>query len=243
VKHLLVNGDDLGISPGVNRGVVDAHRHGPLTSASLIVNLPWSDQAAGLARELPALSVGLHANLADPSGRPLVDRETGAGCRAVLQRQLDRFQRLMGCMPTHLDAHHNLHRDPRLLPWFLEVAGRYGLPLREHSPVRYLSSFYGQWGGATHLEQISVQGLLGLLEAEVAESPEGVTELGCHPGYSDPRLRSSYRIEREAELRTLCDPLVREFLAARGIRLVNFREAMELVGGAAPEEGSACPPW
>lgn len=242
MKHLIVNGDDLGASRGVNRGLVEAHRRGPLTSASLIVNLAASRHAARLTRELPALSVGLHANLTDSSGRPLVDLETGARCREALQRQLDRFQELMGCLPTHLDAHHNLHRNPRLLPWFLELAESYGLPLREHSPVRYLSRFYGQWGGGTHLEQISVQGLIRLLESELIEMPRGVAELGCHPGYCEPELRSSYRMEREAELRTLCHALLRQFLSGRQIRLVNFREAMGLLAGGSREGESACPP-
>ena len=39
---LFINADDLGISPGVNRGIVEAHRAGPLTSASLLVNMPAS---------------------------------------------------------------------------------------------------------------------------------------------------------------------------------------------------------
>jgi predicted glycoside hydrolase/deacetylase ChbG (UPF0249 family) len=234
MKCIVVNGDDLGASPGVNRGMAEVHRRGPLTSASFIVNLPASQEGARLARDLPGLSVGLHANLTDASGRALVDLETGERCRAVLHEQMRSFRELMGRLPTHLDSHHNLHRNPRLLPYFLELADRYELPLREHSPVRYLSSFYGQWGGHTHLEQISVQGLIGLVETKIST---GVTELSCHPGYCDPQLRSSYRMEREVELRTLCDPVVQEFLSAQQIRLVNFVEAMKLLAGAALEEG------
>jgi predicted glycoside hydrolase/deacetylase ChbG (UPF0249 family) len=59
--------------------------------------------------------------------------------------------------------------------------------------------------------------------------PEGVTELSCHPGHGDPQLRSSYRMEREVELHTLCHPLVRERFPALQIRLVNFAEAMDLL--------------
>jgi chitin disaccharide deacetylase len=234
VRYLIVNGDDLGASPGVNRGLAEAHRRGPLTSASLIVNLPASRHGARVARGLQGLSVGLHANLTDASGNALVDLETGERCRAVLDEQLRAFEKLMASEPTHLDSHHNLHRNPRLLPYFLEVAHRYGLPLREHSPVRYLSDFYGRWGGETHPEQISLQSLIGLLETEVST---GVTELSCHPGYPDLLLRSSYQVEREVELRTLCDPGLRAFLAERRIRLVDFREAMDLLAGKA-EEGA-----
>jgi predicted glycoside hydrolase/deacetylase ChbG (UPF0249 family) len=233
---IVVNGDDLGASPGVNRGTAEVHRCGLLTSASLMVNMPASREGARLARDLPGLSVGLHANLADASGRPLVDFETGERCRTVLHEQMRSFGELTGFAPTHLDSHHNLHRNPRLLPYFLEAADRYGLPLREHSPVRYFPGFYGQWGGETHPEQISVQGLIGLVETEISA---GVTELSCHPGYCDPQLRSTYRMEREVELRTLCDPAVREFLSARQIRLVNFGEAMSLLAAdQAGEEGT-----
>ena len=241
MKYLIVNGDDLGASPGVNRGLAEAHRRGVLTSASLIVNLPASPHGARLARGLQGLTVGLHANLTGASGHALVDLETGERCRAVLDEQLRAFQQLMAGPPTHLDSHHNLHRHPRLLPYFLEVADRNGLPLREHSPVRYLSNFYGRWGGQTHPEQISLQGLIGLLETELRGGvATGVTELSCHPGFRDPLLRSSYRVEREVELRTLCDPALRAFLAARRIRLVDFREAMALLTGSAvePAEGA-----
>jgi len=47
----------------------------------------------------------------------------------------------MGRPPTHLDSHHNVHREPQPLPCFVELAAEHGLPLREHSPVRYFSTF------------------------------------------------------------------------------------------------------
>jgi predicted glycoside hydrolase/deacetylase ChbG (UPF0249 family) len=236
MRCIVVNGDDLGVSPGVNEGITEAHQHGVLTSASLMVEMPASREGADVAKDLPALSVGLHADLTDPGGQQLAGCEAVQRCGAVLQRQLDRFQELVGRLPTHLDSHHNVHRDPLLLPFFLELADRHRLPLREHSPVRHVGSFYGQWNGETHLEQISVDGLIGLVATEVRE---GVTEIGCHPGYADPQLRSSYRREREAELRTLCDSAVLEFLSARHIRLVSFVEAMTLLADA--EQGRGTP--
>lgn len=234
MQCVVVNGDDLGLSPGINQGIAEAHQQGVLTSASLMVEMPASREGAELAHNLPALSVGLHADLSSMGGQQLAGRNAAQHCRAVLQRQLDRFQELVGRLPTHLDSHHNVHRDPLLLPFFLELADRHRLPLREHSPVRHVGSFYGQWSGETHLEQISVDSLIGLLETEVRE---GATEIGCHPGHTGPQLRSSYRREREAELRTLCDPAVREFLSERHIRLVDFREAMELLAEAEPAGG------
>jgi predicted glycoside hydrolase/deacetylase ChbG (UPF0249 family) len=51
-----------------------------------------------------------------------------------------------------------------------------------------------------------------------------VTELACHPGYVDAGFESSYHVEREAELRTLCDPAVRLAIDEHGFRLIGFAE-------------------
>ena len=223
MKYLIVNADDFGASRGINRGILEAHQRGILTSTSLMVNRPGSDEAAALSRTAPQLSVGLHVDLGERGATPSGDWP--GWCRGQLAEQLGRFQELMGRAPTHLDSHHNVHRDPQALPEFLALASQQGLPLREHSHVRYYSKFYGQWGGQTHLEQISVESLTRMLETEIEE---GITELSCHPGYLDASHTGSYSVEREAELRTLCDPAVRGLLAAHSIQLVSYHDLMKL---------------
>ena len=221
MKYCIVNGDDFGASRGINRGIVEAHCHGVLTSTSLMVNRSASEEAAILSRELPELSIGLHVNITTEDGELVVDLAAPDECRAELYRQLERFQDLMGRLPTHIDSHHNVHRSPQLLPHFLDLAQQYRLPLREHSLVRYFPSFYGQWDGETHLEQISVENLVQMLKTEFRE---GFTELSCHPGYVDPEFSSTYSIERETELQTLCRPIIRSKLAELQIQLIGFRE-------------------
>lgn len=223
MKYLIVNGDDFGASRGINRGIIEAHRRGILTSTSLIVNMPWSEEAARLCRALPDLSVGLHVHIMNNGGAAPTD---GDNFRAELDRQFLRFVEVMDRAPTHLDSHHNVHRDPRLLPHFLDLAREHGLALREHSAVRYFSKFYGQWSGETHPEQISVENLTRMLETEIQE---GITELSCHPGYVDPDFPSGYATERETEIRTLCDPTLQQVLAERSIQLVNFRDLDNLM--------------
>jgi len=219
MKYLIVNADDFGASRGINRGILEAHLRGILTSTSLLVNTAWSEEAAALSRAAPALSVGLHVDLRDE----LKDANVpfGQRLRERLEEQFRRFQEMIGHPPTHLDSHHNLHRDPRALPHFLDLAQQHHLPLREHSPVRYFPKFYGRWGGETHFEQISVESLTRMLEREIAE---GITELSCHPGYVDPDYSTGYCAERETELRTLCEPLIRRVLAEQGIDLISYHE-------------------
>jgi predicted glycoside hydrolase/deacetylase ChbG (UPF0249 family) len=227
MKYLIVNADDFGASRGINRGIVEAHRRGILTSTSLLVDMPCSAEATRLSRDLPRLSVGLHidVDLIRVGEGTSVDGAYADRRRAELQRQFRRFQELMGSLPTHLDSHHNGHRDPRVLPDYLELARQHGLPLRGHSLARYVSKFYGQWDGMTHLEQVGVGSLVRMLETEVGE---GFTELSCHPGYIDPDYQSSYSVEREAELLTLCDPIVRRVLEEQDVRLISFRELSHL---------------
>ena len=64
-RVLIVNADDLGLSPGVNAGIIEAHLRGIVTSASLMVRQPAAREAARLARAHPGLSVGLHLDLCE----------------------------------------------------------------------------------------------------------------------------------------------------------------------------------
>ena len=212
MKWLIVNGDDFGMTSGINRGIVQAHRDGILTSASLMVDRPASEEAATLGRENPALSLGLHLEL------DAIDPER---VHAEFDRQCTRFLELVGAVPTHVDSHHDLHRDPHVLPHVLAWARWAGVPVRGYSGVHRLHQFYGQWGGESHPEQIGVDMLARLLDSEVRV---GVTELTCHPGYVDAGLSSGYSAEREVELRTLCDDRARRATMEREIGLIGFRD-------------------
>src|SRR5690349_9875299 len=107
MKCLIVNADDFGASRGINRGILEAFRSGILTSASLLVNAPWSEEAATLSRSVPEMSVGLHADLTHRENITARD----SLIRSALARQISAFEKLMGRMPTHLDSHRNIHHD------------------------------------------------------------------------------------------------------------------------------------
>src|SRR5262245_21490417 len=64
-RYLIVNADDFGLSPGVNRGITEAHENGIVTSASLMVRWPAAAEAAAYARVHQELSVGLHLDLGE----------------------------------------------------------------------------------------------------------------------------------------------------------------------------------
>ena len=220
-RAVIFNADDFGAAPGINRAIVHCHEHGVLTSTSLMVDGRGAEDAARLAREHPALAVGLHWDL-DGRRAPAVDFDDGAAVRAELERQLAFAQRLLGRAPTHLDSHHHVHRRPEIEPAAREIAARTGLPLRGCSDVRYIGGFHAQGEeGVDDLENVSVAALASILERELAD---GWTEIGCHPGFVEADFRSAYREPREAEAATLTDPAVRALLHELGLRLTSFAE-------------------
>ena len=217
-RILVVNADDLGASEGVNRGILHAHVHGIVTSASLMVTGRAREQAAELAREHPELGVGLHWDL-DGERAPLED---GRAVRDELTRQLDAFETLVGRPPTHVDSHHHVHRRDEIAPIARELAAALGVPLREEGSVRYVGGFYGQWEWqVTDLEHIRPEFLIWILRNEV---DEGWTEIGCHPGFVTDDFTSAYLAEREVEVETLTDPRVRAEIEALGIRLATYAD-------------------
>jgi predicted glycoside hydrolase/deacetylase ChbG (UPF0249 family) len=228
-KFLIVNADDLGVSPDTNAGIIEAFRTGIVTSASLMVDRPGTADAVRRSRDNPRLSIGLHLDLGEWCYRDgqwhvvsqPVPPDDPLAVRGAVLGQLERFQTLLGRPPTHLDSHQHVHQHEPAHGVALEVAEQLDIPLRGlRGGIAYCGSFYGQSGrGEPCSEAIRVDALLELLAA----LPAGVTELGCHPGL-DAQLASVYRLERRVEVESLCAPAVREAVTRAGIRLVSFAE-------------------
>lgn len=227
--RLIVNADDFGRSTGINAGVVHAHEHGIVTSASLMVRWPAAATAAAYARGRPALSVGLHVDLgewvhAGGEWRPreiVVDTGDEDAVERELERQLELFRTLLGRDPTHLDSHQHVHRGEPLRTILARAAERLSVPLRDSTPgISYDGRFYGQTAkGDPRPEWIATARLVELIDG----LGPGTTELGCHPGLGDD-VPAPYRSERAAELEALCHPDVRVAVRRRGAILGSFAD-------------------
>jgi predicted glycoside hydrolase/deacetylase ChbG (UPF0249 family) len=225
-RRLIVNADDLGLSDGVNAGILRAHREGIVTSASLMVRGAAAPAAAALARDAPQLSLGLHLDLAEWRYRDgdwhaayrVIDTDDAEAVAAETARQLEAFQSLVGRDPTHLDSHQHVHRDEPVRSVALAVGRRLGIPVRHHGWARYCGAFYGHGRhGVPMPESIGVDALVGI----VRELPDGVTELCCHPAAA-VEAGSDYAAERPLELAALCDRRVHEAIVAAGVTLCSF---------------------
>jgi predicted glycoside hydrolase/deacetylase ChbG (UPF0249 family) len=226
-RYLIVNADDFGLTRGINRGIIEAAERGILTSASLMVRYPAAAEAASYCRRDPALSLGLHVELGEwifqhgewVLSYEVVPADDAQKVKAEIEQQLAEFERLAGRPPDHLDSHQHVHRNEPVRSIMLAMAKRLSVPLRECSrEVHFCGDFYGQTGEGEPLPgTLTTEILAKILE----KLPEGTSELGCHPGYAEG-LESVYRLEREEELRVLCDPALREALKRFDIKLRGF---------------------
>jgi predicted glycoside hydrolase/deacetylase ChbG (UPF0249 family) len=232
-RHLIVNADDFGQSPGINDGIIEGFEHGIVTSTSLMVRWPAAQQAARYARNHPDLSVGLHMDLGEWAYRqgrwvPLYEVVRKSDSAAVAEetaRQLAEFRSLIGKEPSHIDSHQHVHHIEPVSSILAENARQIGVPLRLHSRVRYCGAFHCQGAeGDPMLDNISLKGLKRVL----AELSPGITELGCHPA-KQIDLDTMYTTERLQELDVLCDRGIREFLSGNGIQLCSFHSLPELL--------------
>jgi chitin disaccharide deacetylase len=224
---LIVNADDLGLSPGVNAGIVEAHERGIVTSASLMVRAAAAAGAAAAISSHSQLAVGLHLDIAewqyeDGEWRPTYERcsaDDAAAVEAECRGQLSAFRELTGRDPTHLDSHQHTHMSEPVAAIAARLAAELEVPLRARG-IRYEGGFYGQTGkGEPYPAGIVPEHLVALIEA----LPPGPTELGCHPGIGGD-ARSSYAAERELEVQALCDSRVRAAIERERIELRSFAD-------------------
>jgi chitin disaccharide deacetylase len=229
MRRLIINADDLGYDPAVDRGLLRAMRTGLVTSATLMVNTPYSAEAAKAAR---GLAVGLHLNLS--RGRPVSPAWPPSllGDGAFLETQAPALpqnaveaEQLLGRRPTHLDVHKHLHRHAAVLAGVAHVAQEHSLPVRALDAA--MRAALRGWGVATTDFFVGEAGTLAywtlprfLFALQALQ--EGTTELMCHPGEPPSAVVSGYALQRQVELETLTAPEAREALGRAGVVLCDF---------------------
>ena len=156
-RRLIINADDFGLCESVNKGIVEAHTKGVLTSTTIMANMPAAEQAVNLAKNLPTLGVGVHLNLT--AGKPLCQDNTvklildsqghfalspgklalasliTGKVRTAIETELAaQIQWLIdkGIKPTHLDSHKHFHSFPSIFLIVCRLAKRFGI-----SAIRY----------------------------------------------------------------------------------------------------------
>ena len=173
MRRLIINADDFGDTK-FNPSIVAGFEQGFITSTSLLVGRSGAAEAAAIANA-NSLAVGLHLNLTagEPAAEPnrirsLLDANGSflgeRAFRDALRRgsinanemsiegsaQLDRFQELVGALPSHVDGHHHVHveRDvaTQIAP-LLEIRGitKIRMPVEAQSHYAHLEPSRRAW--------------------------------------------------------------------------------------------------
>ena len=245
MKYLIINADDYNLTDNVSRGIIDACNKGIVTSTTIMVNTEGFEKNLKFLSEYP-ISVGIHFNLTygtplcNPGDIPNLVGEDGKFIRNFqiitdiekqilleIELQYNRFLEA-GLKPSHFDSHHHIHARPELKNIFFDFALNKNLSMRSRGLAHkheckeknirtadfFCEDFYGKNVTLAYLENI------------LKNLKEGITEIMCHPGYSDNFLkkRSSYTDNREKELEILTEPKILKLIEELDIKLISYRE-------------------
>jgi len=209
-RCLIVNADDFGLASSVSRGIIEAHQAGSVTSTTLMVNAPGTEEAVDLAGDNPDLGIGLHFNLTEghplTSASSLIDSNGDFLLRGALLRQsllgrvdpidvareldaqLDRFSDL-GLTPSHLDSHQHVHMAPPIFRAMLPI-------LRDRVPALRVvqPGGAGLGGGPAGRARDLVLGISARLIRRRFSGPTNARLVSVHQlDPASPWARDSYR--------------------------------------------------
>jgi predicted glycoside hydrolase/deacetylase ChbG (UPF0249 family) len=155
-RLLIVNADDFGLTEGVCRAIVRAHREGIVTSTSVLAVAPAFASGASMLDDVPALGVGVHLaavgedppllsareipTLVDRQGQFLYSWRQFLPRLALRRIDPDDIEREFSAQGeavrasvgadriTHLDTHQHLHLWPRVASIVCSLARRWNVP-------------------------------------------------------------------------------------------------------------------
>lgn len=152
--RILINADDFGLNPDVNKAVIDLLLANKIQRTTLMVSMPYAEEAVRLAKEHHLEDrVGLHLNIGDGPALTEEMRQSSfctdgefndsyeyirfarlylsPSMRKIVRNELDaqfqRYKEFFGHYPEHVDGHRHFHN---LLPHLYIVTGlakRYGV--------------------------------------------------------------------------------------------------------------------
>ncbi len=242
-RFLIINADDLGISPEVNRGIFIAHEKGVVTDSSLLIKGPSVHQAIEMIKKSPSFPVGIHIDLDPLLGweSPGIERlprqkllkmmnkpDFAGKVKKEINNQMAAFLK-EGLIPSHIDTHHHVHGFPQIFELLVEAMDRQGIKAIRFSKKGYsllgredipITPAHTQWMEDTLRKKkiLHPHHLIDpIVPFSLKEIPTGVSELMVHPSMGGDKWR-----QRDFEM--LMDPLFLSTVRGQGIRLIGFAE-------------------
>lgn len=251
---LIINGDDFGITHACNLAIIDCFNQGVLTSTSMMINMPYAEEASQLWQKHPNLSVGLHLNIT--LGYPVnkhnktILKQDGTFNKAILnfspeqvnlaeiaqecQAQLDKFVQLTGRLPDHINSHHGIEAIYGGAQIIQELANQYNLPIRQFTNINKddhvsdINQYMVPIAKMLTTPSANIADTLNLFTADDLIS-DNYYELIGHPGYVDYELTqlSSLTIGRCIDVNCFCSSELKNWINANQIELVTYKDLLK----------------
>ncbi len=150
MNNIIVNADDLGMTPGTNKAIFNGYDHGMITHTSIMANSDYFSEAIEGLQSRKDLGVGIHLNLTygkalhcnsvynDAQGifnlgylklltLSMYNKEFLKAIEVEFEQQILRVQDTEITL-THLDSHRHVHLIPGIYPIVAKLATKYKIP-------------------------------------------------------------------------------------------------------------------
>lgn len=204
--RVIINADDLGLSPQINAGILKGIEAGVVTDVSVMAKAPFVFEAAEVLKTYGILSAGIHIDLDTLLGwsSPGIERHTRPELQQLFEQdvfceqleaevrdQIEAFQAL-GLVPSHIDTHHHVHGFPAVFGIMVKLMDAFGIPA-----MRFSASGYGlpsradiPWSPTLAADMGATLQVHGIVYCErmlegagrITEAGPGTNELVVHPG-------------------------------------------------------------
>ena len=243
--RLIVNIDDFGMSLGINRGIIECLKFGIVKSTTIMVRMPYAENAVKLAKENGFTFFGVHLDLTE--GHPLIPRRSLLPIMVYLKRnRIDKAKKIInglnldlksiekelqsqvdwllerGITVTHLDSHHGIHGFPGINEIVLEIADSLKLPVRHWQmngslPQGIKGTDY--FSEAFYGRKSTKKQFKKIVKSYNSCSLEIMSHAGHAKWSFNPRLP-----RRNKELKILTDPELKRWLLQEKIELIGYKE-------------------
>ncbi|MFA6075608.1 MAG: carbohydrate deacetylase [Negativicutes bacterium] len=217
---LIINADDFGMNAGVSHGILRALTEGIVSDTTLMVGMPYAEQAAALVLGAGISRIGIHLtltcgkpvspagdvpSLVDESGcfypktALMLEHATAEDVEKEYRAQIAKFFSL-GLGMTHIDSHHHSHFYGGNLDIAIKLAKELNVPMRHHNIVAGRDTKTAIIAAGLRTPADFTIGFyengvsIAQLQAEILRHVEcGIQslEVMCHPAYVEQELIKS----------------------------------------------------
>jgi len=276
----IIHTDDIGMCQASVDAFAEMADFGLISSGAVMVPCPWFLEAAAYAEDHPKVDLGVHLTLTSEWSTyrwgPISTRDPKSGLMdnqgflhksseavwahadpeaAVAELDLQ-IQRALeaGMTLTHIDTHMGSVAHPKLIPGYVQLATKYGLPPMiprmsaaeltasedlDEATAQMVSGMIGKLeemgipllDRLSGLELVDASDRLGQAKKALSALKPGLTHFIIHPSKDTPELRgitSSWDC-RVADYETFTSEAMRDFIEDEGIQVVGYQALKDLM--------------